>query len=141
MDQEQLPDLSTYQFDRVVHDAPVWDVEVPGLDATFWQREHGRCTATAGLYSYRGVPVFLACGYADERHCRYHTFRTADGRWEQPRAGCPRVRTQRDGPTVTGLLLRTRSGPGHCRASRRPLSPCPRRPARLRYGPTGAPPR
>jgi hypothetical protein len=111
MDQN-LPDLADYHLHRVVEDAPVWGVEVPGLRASYWRRDQqdGR-TATAGLFSYQGVPVFLAWGYTDERHCRFHAFRTPDGRWEQPRSGCPRVRAERDGGTVTGLLLRTRSGP------------------------------
>jgi hypothetical protein len=96
-----VPDLSTYDLHRVVEDSPVRGVAVPGLRATYYRA--GR--HTAGVYTYRGVEIFVAWGYVDEVHCRSHAFRAPDGTWEPARRGCPRVRT-----TPEGLLLRTRSG-------------------------------
>ena len=98
-----VPDLSTYRPHRVVEDSPVWGVTVPGLRVAYYRRG-GR--ATAGLYAYQGVEIFVAWGYLDERHCRFHAFRDADGDWEPPQPGCPRVRAQPGG----GLVLRTRNG-------------------------------
>ena len=71
---------------------------------TLSNRHGGR--ATAGLYAYQGVEIFVAWGYLDERHCRFHAFRSADGDWEPPQPGCPRVRAQPGG----GLRLRTGNG-------------------------------
>ena len=96
-------DLSTYRPHRVVEDSPVWGVTVPGLRVAYYRRG-GR--ATAGLYAYQGVEIFVAWGYLDERHCRFHAFRDADGDWEPPQPGCPRVRAQPGG----GLRLRTGNG-------------------------------
>jgi hypothetical protein len=105
-----VPDLSDYEFARTVADSPVWGVPVPGLLASFFRRTLDDRVSTVGLYAYQGAPVFIAWGYADERHCRFHAFRAPGGEWEQPRSGCPRVRAMRDGERVTGLLLRTRGG-------------------------------
>ena len=98
-----LPDLSVYQLDRIVEDSPVWGVTVPGLRVTYYR--HGP-RATAGVYAYRGVEIFVAWGYTDERHCRFHAFRDRDGDWEAPQPGCPRVRAAPGG----GLRLRTGNG-------------------------------
>jgi hypothetical protein len=105
-----LPDLSVYDLHRTVGDSPVRGVPVPGLTATYFRRSGPGRTATAGLYAYQGVELFVAWGYAGERHCRFHAFRDLDGGWEQARPGCPRVRAVQAGGQVTGLLLRTRSG-------------------------------
>jgi hypothetical protein len=98
-----LPDLSVYDLDRVVEDSPVWGVAVPGLRVTYYRRGP---RSTAGVYAYQGVEIFVAWGYADERHCRFHAFRDPGGDWEPPQPGCPRVRARQGG----GLLLRTRNG-------------------------------
>ncbi len=98
-----MPDLSTYRLHRVVEDSPVWGVTVPGLRVAYY-RHGGR--ATAGLYAYQGVEIFVAWGYLDERHCRFHAFRDPDGDWEPPQPGCPRVRAQPGGE----LVLRTGNG-------------------------------
>jgi len=99
-----LPDLSAYDLERVVEDAPVRGVAVPGLRATYYRRGE----ETAGLYAFHDSEIFVAWGRVGEAHCRYHAFRAPDGRWEPASRGCPRVRT-----TGSGLLLRTRSGERH----------------------------
>jgi hypothetical protein len=105
-----LPDLSAFELDRIVDDCSVWDVAVPGLRATYYRSVQPDRTLTAGVYAYQGVEVFVAWGYAGERHCRFHAFRDLDGKWERPRPGCPRVRPVQAGDRVTGLLVRTGSG-------------------------------
>jgi hypothetical protein len=92
-----------YDLDRVVEDSPVWGVAVPGLRVAYYRRGP---RSTAGVYAYQGVEIFVAWGYADERHCRFHAFRDPAGDWEPPQPGCPRVRARQGG----GLLLRTRNG-------------------------------
>ena len=98
-----LPDLSVYDLDRVVEDSPVWGVAVPGLRVAYYRRGP---RSTAGVYAYQGVEIFVAWGYVDERHCRFHAFRDPAGDWEPPQPGCPRVRARQGG----GLLLRTGNG-------------------------------
>jgi hypothetical protein len=98
-----LPDLSVYDLDRVIEDSPVWGVAVPGLRVAYYRRGP---RSTAGVYAYQGVEIFVAWGFADERHCRFHAFRDPAGDWEPPQPGCPRVRARQGG----GLLLRTRNG-------------------------------
>ena len=108
MERDSLPDLAGHRRYRVVEDAPVWGVAVPGLRAVYWRRDHDGRTATVGVFTFQQLPVFMAWGYADEQRCRYHSFRTQDGGWEQPRPGCPRIRAIQHDGTVTGLQLRTR---------------------------------
>jgi hypothetical protein len=114
-----LPDLSTYRLDRVVAPATVRGTAVPGLRAEFYRaapHEEGPL-ATAGLYLYRDVQVFIAWGRSDRPHCDWHTFRDPGHGCELPRRGCPRVRVVGDPGAGVGLLMRTRNGDRVLRAA------------------------
>ncbi|GAB7037928.1 hypothetical protein JCM9533A_17780 [Catenuloplanes niger JCM 9533] len=101
----RLPDLSLFSPHRVVPDADLDGVVVPGLRAEFHRRPVAGGTESVGVYSYAGETIFMAWGYVGEAHCRFTAFRDAGGRWGEPAPGCPPVRAHRDGGRVTALTV------------------------------------
>ena len=88
-----IPDISLYSRHRVADDIDLEGHVVPGLTGVFYEREEDGRTATAGVYSYRGIELFQAWGYRDEAHCAWTAYRTIRGDWTKPHEGCPRIRT------------------------------------------------
>lgn len=78
---------------------------VPGLRASFYRRFVGGRTETIGLYTVEARELFVAWGYADERHCRYNAVRRDDGGWYPTRRGCPVLQPLREHGEVTGLEI------------------------------------
>lgn len=101
----RLPDLSDFSPHRVVRDADLDGVIVPGLRAEFHRRAGAGRVESVGVYSYAGRPILMAWGYVGEEHCRFTALRDAAGRWGAPAPGCPPVRTHRDGGRVTALTV------------------------------------
>jgi hypothetical protein len=102
----RVPHLADFQAYRIVDDVDLHGVAVTGLRAEFLRR--GRTLAC--VYSYVGRTLFKAWGYAEEEHCRYHAVLGADGMWEEPQPGCPRMRVLQAGGRFLGIALRGRSG-------------------------------
>lgn len=104
-----VPDLRDYRVHREAADAVVEGVAVPGLHGTYYSRSGTSAAsarvATAGVYRFDGVELFMAWGYADEAHCRWTAYRRPDGSWTAPRRGCPRVRLTPDGLHLRDLDL------------------------------------
>jgi hypothetical protein len=100
-----LPDLSAFSPHRVVVDADLDGVVVPGLRAVFHRRPGVAGTESVGVYSYAGEEIFMAWGYVGEEHCRWTALRDAAGRWGAPAPGCPPVGTCWDGGRVTALTV------------------------------------
>jgi hypothetical protein len=105
-----LPDLSDYDLHHLVEDTSILGVRVPGLRSTFFRRIDGNRVAAAGVYTYHGVELYVTWGYADERRCRGHAFRSPDGHWLAAIPGCPAIRVREEDGQVTGLILATATG-------------------------------
>jgi hypothetical protein len=106
----KAPNLAHFRPYRVIDDVDLHGVKVPGLRGEFLHRKIGGRTATVGRYIYAGREVFRAWGYDNEEHCRYFAVLGADGGWEPPQAGCPRVRVLADEGRVAGLALHSALG-------------------------------
>jgi hypothetical protein len=78
---------------------------IPGLRARLYRRRVGARTETVGLYVYGTRELFVAWGYADERHCRYHAVRRDGGGWYPTRRGCPVLHPLGEHGEVTGLRI------------------------------------
>lgn len=100
-----LPDLSAFSPHRVVVDADLDGVIVPGLRADFHRRPGAAGIESVGVYRYAGREIFMAWGYVGEEHCRWTALRGADGGWGEPAPGCPPVRACWDGGRVTALTV------------------------------------
>jgi hypothetical protein len=105
-----MPDLTGFRRPRVVSDAVLEGVTVPGLRAEFFRRAEGDRIASVGRYSMGGRDLLMAWGFVDEEHCRHNAVRDPAGGWHPPSDGCPDVELIRDGRDVVGLAVRAPSG-------------------------------
>lgn len=103
---EGVLDLSGWTQYSTKEDYAYDDMPIPGLRQEAYERAIGGEVVSVGVFSYYGVPAYLAWGLKSAVHCSIHAPIGPGATVGDARPGCPRVTHTRNAHgTVNGFIL------------------------------------